>query len=49
MVQNIPATATVVNFGVSFRHLNDTEKTEKPIAETKPKIKPSIEFNESLP
>ena len=49
MLQNIPATATVVNFGVSFRHLNDTEKTEKPSAETKPNIKPSIEPNESLP
>ena len=49
MQQNIPATATVVNFGVSFRHLNDTEKTENPSAETKPNIKPSIEPNESLP
>ena len=49
MAQNMPAKATVVNFGVSFRHLNDTEKTEKPIAETKPKIKPSIEPNESMP
>ena len=49
MLQKIPATATVVNFGVSFRHLNDTEKIEKPIAETKPNIKPSIESNESLP
>ena len=47
--QNKPAKATVVNLGVSFRHLNDTEKTEKPIAETKPKIKPSRELNESLP
>ena len=49
MQQNKPATATVVNLGVSFRHLNDTEKTEKPSAETKPNIKPSIELNESLP
>ncbi len=26
--QNKPAIATVVNFGVSFLHLNDTENTE---------------------
>ena len=31
--QNKPATATVVNFGVSFLHLKVTEKTEKPIDE----------------
>ena len=29
--QNKPATATVVNFGVSFRHLSVTENIEKPI------------------
>ena len=28
--QNKPANAVVVNFGVSLRHLNVTEKTEKP-------------------
>ena len=49
MQQNKPAIATVVNLGVSVRHLNDTEKTENPSAETKPNIKPSIELNESLP
>ena len=38
--QNKPATATVVNFGVSFRHLNVTEKTENPIDEIIPNIKP---------
>ena len=41
MQQNKPAIATVVNLGVSLRHLNDTEKTENPSAETKPNIKPS--------
>ena len=49
MLQKIPATATVVNFGVSFRHLNDTEKTENPSAEAKPNTKPLIDPNESLP
>ena len=49
MLQKIPATATVVNLGVYFRHLNDTEKTEKPSAATKQNIKPSIELNELLP
>ena len=29
--QKNPAKATVVNLGVSFLHLNVTEKTEKPI------------------
>ena len=38
-----PEIATVVNFGVSFLHLNDTEKMEKPIAEVSPKTKPRIE------
>ena len=36
VAQNIPAIATVVNFGVSFLHLKETEKTEKPVAEIKP-------------
>ena len=38
--QNKPAIATVVNFGVSFLHLKDMEKTEKPIEDAIPKIKP---------
>ena len=42
--QNNPATATVVNFGVSFLHLNETENTEKPIEDVIPKRKPSNEF-----
>ena len=42
--QNKPANATVVNLGVSFRHLKDTENTEKPTAEANPKIKPKIGF-----
>ena len=41
MKQNKPATATVVNFGVSFLHLKVTEKIENAIEETIPKIKPS--------
>ena len=48
MQQNKPAIATVVNLGVSFRHLSETEKIENPSAETKPNIKPSIEPNELL-
>ena len=39
-----PASATVVNLGVSFLHLNVTEKTEKPIEEVIPKIRPIKEF-----
>ncbi len=35
-----PAIATVVNFGVSFRHLKETEKIEKPIADVIPRINP---------
>ena len=35
-----PERATVVNLGVSFLHLSDTEKTEKPIDEVIPKTKP---------
>ena len=38
--QKKPAKATVVNFGVCFLHLNETEKTEKPTAEVKPKSNP---------
>ena len=47
--QNRPATATVVNFGVSFRHLRVTENIEKPIEEVIPKIKPTTEFFSVLP
>ena len=35
-----PDIETVVNLGVSFFHLNDTEKTEKPNDEASPKINP---------
>ena len=38
--QKNPENATVVNFGVSFLHLKVTEKTEKPIEDAKPNIKP---------
>ena len=47
--QKNPANATVVNFGVSFLHLNDTENTEKPIEDDSPKIKPNKEFFSVLP
>ena len=47
--QNNPAIATVVNFGVSFLHLNVTEKTENPIDEVIPKIKPITELFSVLP
>ena len=42
--QNNPATATVVNFGVSFLHLSVIEKTAKPIEESNPKTRPIIVF-----
>ena len=38
--QKKPENATVVNFGVSFLHRKVTEKTEKPIEDAKPNIKP---------
>ena len=47
--QNSPAKATVVNLGVSFLHLNVTEKTEKPIEEVIPKINPTKEFFSLFP
>ena len=47
--QNKPATATVVNLGVSFLHLNETEKAEKPIDEVMPKINPTKEFVSLFP
>ena len=42
--QNNPAIATVVNFGVSLRHLSVIEKTAKPTDERSPKIKPKKVF-----
>ena len=45
----MPANATVVNFGVSFFHLNETEKIEKPNAETKQNTKPIIELSLIFP
>ena len=47
--QNKPAIATVENLGVSFLHLNETEKTENPIADTRPNIRPLIDPKEELP
>ena len=41
--QNNPAIATVVNFGVSFLHLKETEKMENPNAEARPNDKPNKE------
>ena len=49
MKQNKPATATVVNFGVSFLHLKVTEKIENPIDDVSPKTKPIKEFFSVLP
>ena len=39
--QNSPATATVVNVGVFFLHLNETEKNENPNADKSPTAKPN--------
>ena len=47
--QNRPANAVVVNFGVSFRHLNVTEKTAKPIDEVIPNTNPIKEVSAVLP
>ena len=47
--QNKPAKATVVNLGVSFLHLNETEKIENPNADARPNIKPLIDPKEELP
>ena len=47
--QNKPATATVVNLGVSFLHLRVTENTEKPIDDVIPKRNPIKEFFSVLP
>ena len=47
--QNSPAIATVENFGVSYLHLSDTENTEKPIEDVRPKINPNREFFSVFP
>ena len=47
--QKKPEKATVVNFGVSILHLKVTEKTENPIEESIPKIKPTAELDPELP
>ena len=47
--QKIPAKATVVNLGVSFLHLKDTEKTEKPIEAVRPNTNPIKDFSLVLP
>ena len=47
--QNKPAKATVVNLGVSFLHLNETEKTENPNADASPNIRPLIVPMELFP
>ena len=47
--QNKPAIATVVNLGVSFLHLNETEKIENPSADTRPNNNPLIDAKEELP
>ena len=49
ITQNNQAKAVVVNLGVSFRHLNDTENTEKPTDEVSPKTNPIKEVSEVLP
>ena len=49
MKQKSPATATVVNLGVSFLHRRVTENTEKPIDEVIPKRNPIKEFFSVLP
>ena len=47
--QKNPAKATVVNFGVSFLHLSDTEKTEKPTEAVRPNTNPIKDFSLVLP
>ncbi len=44
-----PAKAVVVNFGVSFRHLSETENIEKPTEDKIPKINPIKEALEVFP
>ena len=47
--QKNPAKATVVNLGVSFLHLKDTEKTEKPIEAVRPNTNPIKDLSVVLP
>ena len=47
--QKNPAKAIVVNLGVSFLHLNVTEKTEKPIEAVRPNTNPIKDFSLVLP
>ena len=47
--QKKPEKATVVNFGVSGCHLKVTEKTENPIDDNIPNIKPTTELDPELP
>ena len=47
--QNKPAKATVVNLGVSFLHLNETEKIENPTADAIPNNNPLIVPKETFP
>ena len=49
ITQKKPAKATVVNLGVSFLHLKDTEKTEKPIEAVRPNTNPIKDFSLVLP
>ena len=49
ITQKKPAKAVVENFGVSLRHLNETEKTEKPTDEVIPKTNPINEVSVLLP
>ncbi len=49
IAQNNPAIATVVNFGVSFLHLRDTEKIEKPNADARPNNNPKNVPDEIFP
>ena len=49
ITQKNPAKATVVNLGVSFLHLKDTEKTEKPIEAVRPNTNPIKDFSFVLP
>ena len=48
-IQKKPAKATVVNLGVSFLHLNVTEKTENPIEAVRPNTNPIKDFSLVLP
>ena len=47
--QNRPANAVVVNFGVSFRHLNVTENTANPNEDVIPNANPIKEVSALFP